>query len=138
MIIWVFGGTAVGKKQFMISASRDPRRWSLPGALKPTWMEDGDMSLDDIKTRANECNPIIRWQWGRENNIPALTGQNQRIILVQTPLHVQIARVVRREGELKWNEQMLRHEAENVAALVAKISEEQRIWVRMINGDFRI
>jgi hypothetical protein len=138
MIFWVYGGTAVGKKHFIDRAVRSPAGFGLP-PCRPVWIQDGDMSAEQLLDEAKVSPILVRWQWGRENNIGLIReiwpSLPQLILLIRSNVSVQAQRVILREGSARWNEWMLRRESEDVQHLVEELSMQHGVAVRYIDGN---
>ena len=81
-IIWVFGGTAVGKKTYI-------RKFlEMHPTFEMIWVEDGDKSLREIIAANQDRDIIIRWQWSREHLLAKIVEIHpdipQEIHLVRT------------------------------------------------------
>jgi len=115
MHIWVFGGTAAGKKYFIREAlKRDEFR-----GYVPAWIEDGDPAEAELDGE----NLLIRWQWRREFTLHEMAATTtQRIVLVQTAAECQYYQAIAREGEEKWDMDALRLEALAVEWLALGLS----------------
>ncbi len=138
MIVWVFGGTAVGKKHFIAAACADPCAFGLPAGIRAVWVEDGEKDPEELIAAARGSSLLVRWQWGREAHMDymrALTPDiTHQLCMVKVDRHVQVARVIRREGLLKWTEWQLDREAEDIQHLAETLSMRHGIAVRYIDG----
>jgi hypothetical protein len=135
MIYWVMGGTAVGKKHLIKRIVDDPDAYMVDSGVRSVWFEDGEYPVSDIVRDHEESPLIIRWQWGRENAIRELAeiGEQQMILACKVMPSVQVARVIEREGELKWPERTLIRESEDVQYLIEQLSIELKIMVRFMD-----
>jgi hypothetical protein len=126
MIWWVFGGTAVGKKRFIAEmvATAGGTLPIITDRLRGAWIQDGDLTEDLL----GGGDVLVRWQWGREETLVRMLRDYPRVVqeimLLSVPLGVQVARVHEREGELKWDEQMLAGEDRDIHELVHALSAE--------------
>lgn len=120
MLIWVFGATAVGKKHFIAKALTHESFASFAQA----WMKDGD---DTDKEVASGKDLLIRWQWGREHVLhrTALVSPQtrQKIVVVQANLECHYERGLLREGEEKFNADVLYKEALTVEWLARGLAD---------------
>lgn len=136
-IYWVFGGTAVGKKHFIHSVTSDPMIHGMPCNIQACWMEDGELDILEIVKRASESPLIMRWQWGRELMLKQITWDfpfiDHHLLCCKVMPSVQVARVIAREGELKWPERTLIREGEDVQYLVEQLSMDLKLPVRFID-----
>ena len=132
------GATCVGKKHFIRAASANPAAFGLPDGLLPTWIADGDLSVEQILEQAEHCPLIIRWQWGRESTLEKIRQQRpdvrQSLFVCKVNPSVQVQRVVAREGSLKWEERALIRESEDVEYLAQKLSMTHGLAVRYIDA----
>jgi len=138
MIVWVFGGTAVGKKRFIDRAVETPARFGLPIGIRGVWLADGESETGQLLQQAAHGPILVRWQWGRESRLTEIAecGKvEQQIYLVKTDLYLQAGRVIAREGELKWPELTLMREAEDVDRAVQALSMKHGIAVRFVDGN---
>lgn len=115
---WVFGGTAVGKKTFILNCVN---KNETTGSV---WFEDGEMSVEEIlKASEGHESVVIRWQWGREHILEKMLNHGVHTLMyLYTSIENQKERVIQREGYLKWSENVLRAESKNVQKLTEIIS----------------
>lgn len=122
MIVWVFGGTAVGKKRFIehcLDARTRPQFIALINPL-PIWINEGDLK-EDMGHLSREHDLLVRWQWSRE----ARLGEGiDSIVMLTCGLMAQLSRVASREGCLKWDAEALHEEMRSILRLVHKISKQ--------------
>ena len=129
MLIWVFGGTAVGKKHFI--------RHSIPARpgfanFEPAWMDDGELpeSQRELFCRNNQ-EYLVRWQWGREHVLADLRDTysdiTQKIILLRVPSKIAFQRAVEREGESPWTRKQLADECRTIRWVAMGIAADYGI-----------
>ena len=108
MLIWVFGGTAVGKKHFInkvleLDAFED---------FAAAWMKDGDDVDNEVDVSRDL---LLRWQWGREHTLHTIKlvspAAKQTIVLVKANLECHYDRALQREQKEKFNADALLKEA---------------------------
>lgn len=147
-LLWVFGGTAIGKKHFIRRAVDEPQRLGF-SYLYPAWIEDGergaaqivheDLNIVGPEDGAN-AGIILRWQWDREHIMQEILasypdeGLRHIIYLVKALPSVQVARVVAREGFMKFEERSLIRECEEIDYLVQTLSAKWRLPVYFVDG----
>jgi len=153
-VCWVFGGTAIGKKHFINRAVADPQRLGLGlNRLYPVWIADGERGAAQIvhedlnmigpgvdDTDAADAGVMIRWQWDREHIMQEILasypeeGLRHIIYLVKALPSIQVARVVAREGFMKFEERALIRECEEIDYLVQTLSAKWRLPVFFVDG----
>jgi hypothetical protein len=137
MIFWIMGGSCTGKKHFITRAVESPERMGFPAGLAAAWYEDGTTDRALLLEQLDKTPLIVRWQWGREHLLRDIAANRpdirQELYLCRVYPSVQVARVVAREGSLKWDEQALIDEARNVRQLVERLSMDLCLPVRFID-----
>jgi hypothetical protein len=136
MIYWVFGATAVGKKYFISAAVRSPTEFNLPVGIRPAWIENGEMTADEILRLSRKSDLLVRWQWGRQSVIKSLHGRaDQEIILCEAPTEVRMSRSRDRGDGHKFTENNLAGEALEVEMLVLGLSAIHALPVTRVNTE---
>jgi hypothetical protein len=119
MIIWILGGTAVGKKTYI-------RHLAAQGFGEPCWMEDDDQRLAWLAGQASVGVNLARWQWAREHVIADIAKHfpqvQQRLCLLTADHPVQMARANKREPD-KWGEENLQREAQQIRYLALGLAK---------------
>jgi len=153
-LLWVFGGTAIGKKYFIQRAVDEPQKLGLKlKRLFPVWIADGERGAAQIfhedlnivgpgvdATDAIDAGIIIRWQWEREHIMQEILATYQDddlqhiIYLVKALPSVQVARVLQRERFMKFDERALIRECEEIDFLVQTLSAKWRLPVYFVDG----
>lgn len=153
-LLWVFGGTAIGKKHFIRRAVAEPQQLQLGlDRLYPVWIADGERGAAQIfhedlnvvgpgvdETDATNAAVILRWQWSREHIMQEILasypddGLRHIIYLVKALPSIQVARVVAREGFMKFDERALIRECEEIDFLVQTLSAKWRLPVYFVDG----
>lgn len=137
-INWVFGGSAVGKKHFIRAATTNPVRFGFPQSLAAAAYADGVTDAGAIVAQYELGPIIVRWQWNRETCLEEIIrirpDITHAIYLCKVNLSVQVARVVQREGSMKWDELNLRRESEDVDYLAQRLSMKYRIPVYFVDA----
>lgn len=147
MIVWVFGGTCVGKKRFIERAANPQTRPEYFAAfdMHAEWIEDGPLTVD-IVTRALEHEDLIlRWQWGRDETLESICQNHPEIkhtiVMLSVNLMTQLSRIALREGCLKWDAGQIHGEQVGIFERVHELSEKYRIPVLHVdasNDDYRL
>ena len=139
MIYWVFGGTAVGKKRF-INRCLDPEtrpEFMRSDSIAATWMNEGELCLDIIG-QSESFDVLVRWQWGREQELIRIlekySGIQQSIVMLSTGLIIQLSRIALREGCLMWDAEAIHFEMRSIYELVQCISERFNVPVLYVDS----
>lgn len=118
MIYWIFGGTAVGKKTYILH-HRD--------FAPECWMEDEDRLFHDLVADLRGGDRLVRWQWAREHVIANIAEHvpdlDQTIVLLTAQLAVQCDRAATRDPG-KFISEQLEGEARSVRWLAQGLAKQ--------------
>lgn len=135
MILWVFGGTCVGKKRFIeraVNHRTRPGYLEIAGTLRPAWVYDGHL-LEDLVSMSSSQNLAVRWQWGRDEVLESICRDHpdvrQAIVFLSVSLMTQLSRIALREGSLKWDAEQIHGEQLNILERVHELSVNYRMPV---------
>lgn len=135
MILWVFGGTCVGKKRFIeraVNPKTRPAYLEIPSRLWTVWINDGHL-VQDIVSMSAESNLIVRWQWGRDEVMESICQNHpdvrQAIVYLSVSLMTQLSRIALREGSLKWDVEQVHGEQLNIMERIHELSARYDIPV---------
>lgn len=140
MIVWVFGGSCVGKKRFIERSVNPQTRPEYLNAfdMHGEWIDDGPLTVD-IVTRALEGEDLIlRWQWGRDETLESICQNHpslkHTIVLLSVSLMTQLSRIGLREGCLKWDAEQVHGEQLNISERVYELASKYRIPVLHVDA----
>lgn len=127
MIYWIFGGTAVGKKTYILH-----HRDFAPAC----WMEDEDRLFADLVNDLRGGDRLVRWQWAREHVVANIAEHvpdlQQTIVLLTATLDVQADRAATRDPG-KFTLEQLGGEARSVRWLALGVAAEYGLPVVAID-----
>lgn len=129
MLVWIFGGTAVGKKHFIRDSILNTPEFA---GFVPSWMEDGPLEEEGFDLFIQDKqNRLVRWQWTREHALADLREKypdiTQKIILLTVPSAITFQRATKREGESPWTEAGLAAESQIVRWLAMGLAADYDI-----------
>lgn len=118
-VIWVFGGTGMGKRTWI-------EKHTKPGDTC-LGMEPGHYPInrEDLKGET----VYVRWQWGREELLKELMddpGYDHRLVLVGVPREKQMEQICQREGYDKYCREVLDDEAAKLGRLYSELYKRNR------------
>lgn len=136
MIAWVIGATGVGKKTFIkhhACSRKFDSHW-----YNPYWIQDGEITLDELVRGASQRDLMIRWQWERDVLLRMVAREHnilQKIFYLTAALETRISRLESRGDLLAHNQGTLHREELDVWELVKNLRNHYKLTIIGIDCD---